>query len=464
MLALSLLWGISCYLYPSEVLFFAAIWLIYLLVIGSSSGISLLLIGWGYAFFLYAGAPSAESRIPIEGIFCISSLQPHSSPFHKDLLYKGTLYTPHPIACSFCLPIKNRLKADKDYWVSGSLMERGTLQYTFKLKQSKPLPASRYRWAEKRYQYKERFRTFLQRTTSPKSASLLGSLITGDVEDRLLRYTFNRTGLQHLLAISGFHFALLITLLSGLFKMTLPRVIHVYFLLGALTLYFLFVGSAPAIFRSFCTAFLYFLGKILHRRSTALNLLGGAMLLELLIDPLVCSQIGFQLSFVSCASLLIFFPTLNKLLQRLLPKREISELATMSPFSSVGYLLCSFFRSSLCVTLAVNLALLPLLFTHFHTFSLLSLIYNLFFPLAISGSLFLLLISLALYLLCAPLGQFFLSVTDFWTLQLLELLSYPPLFLERCWHINDLPAWVCIGYLLVIFLGSIKAPCVRKVS
>lgn len=382
LLAISLLLGASSYLYLHSPLYFAG-FLLYLALLNKPTffrAAAFALLGAGYAFFLYRNAPELPTPKRIQGIFSISSVQPHQSPFQRGVMYRGTLNLPHAIPCSISIPDQGRPLAECDYWVDGTLLQRGRYEYVFKPKEWRPLENT-WSLAEIRYRFKERFRAFLQKTiSSPQAASLLGSLITGDVEDRMLRYQFGRVGLQHLLAISGFHFGVLIAFFSLFLGLFLPERIKLWTLLAALTAYFLFVGSAPAVLRSFITALLYIAGKLIRRQPSGLNLLGCSILLETICNPLVGSQIGFQLSFTSCAGLLLFIPSFERILYQLLPKRSSTELSQMSPLSPFGYLLSSFLRKNIALALAINISLLPLLLYHFHSFPFLSLIYNLFSP------------------------------------------------------------------------------------
>ncbi|HAB99370.1 MAG TPA: hypothetical protein DCE71_06070 [Parachlamydiales bacterium] len=460
LLAISFLLGTSSYLYSLNPLF-PLVWLIYLFLTSSFfQGVSFALLGWGYAFFLYQGAPRAATPTFVQGIFSVSSLQPHHSPFHKGFLYKGTLLIPEAVSCSICLQGDDRPPADQDYWVEGLLSERSPFSYSLKIKTWKPLSSKQtigsWRFAEMRYRAKEAFRFLLKKTTSPQTACLLGSLLTGDVEERLLRYEFGRAGLQHLLSVSGFHFALLIAFFSASLGLFFPERTKNILLLLVVTLYFLFIGPAPAVLRSFFAATLYLIGKLLNRRPAALNLLGCCMLFELIFDPLLSGHIGFQLSFLSCAGLLLVYPQLHRFSNRFLPQRTVPELADMTLPSPYGYLISSFFKKTLCMTLAVNIALLPLLFYHFHKFPLLGLIYNLFFPLGAALSIYLLLPSLLIYSICPLLGAPLLSLADVWTRQLLELISYPPLLLDKAWQQADLPSWACGLYLFLLFFFLIQ--------
>lgn len=457
LLAISFLLGSSRYLYSTNYLLLLS-WVIYLGLLRKTAllrGSAFLLFGWLYAFGLYSGAPRLEKPETIEGIFSFSSLEMHQTPFQKGFIYKGSLSFPKKIPCSFYIAKDPRPLANQDYWVKGELSERSPFHYTFKLHEWKELQRGSWSLAEKRYQAKKAFRDFLKTHTSEKTASLLGALATADVEERLLRFEFNRVGLQHILAISGFHFALLLFFLRGFLQIFFPEKMTLFLLLLLLTSYFLFIGASPAVLRSFCSAAIYLIGKLLNRRSSGLNILGTAMLIELLFDPLLSGHIGFQLSFISTAGLLFFFSPIDRFLQRYLLKRDMKILSEMSFLSVSAYTVSTLLRKSFAVALAVNITLLPLLLHHFHKFPLLGLIYNLFFPVAISLSLFLLLLSLPVYLLFAPLGKLLLFITDFWTKELLHLVTYPPLILDISFFCTWISSEMCSLYLLALLLFAI---------
>jgi competence protein ComEC len=428
----------------------SSLWCIYQISLRFWPSLFLVSASAAYSIFLYS--PTPETTKEIKAYFSISSLQPQQTPFQKRFLYKGTLFFDSTrIPCSVSINPQNRPLADKDYLLTGTLLQRAPYQYGFKPKQWMPIEGTR-RWAESRYQMKEALRRFLEtKLPSPRTATLLSSLLTGDVEDRSLRYEFSRIGLQHLLAISGFHFGLLIAFCSFFLGLILPSRWKILALLIAVNLYFLFVGSSPAVLRSWLTATLYLCGKLIGRHTTGINLLGASMGAETLIDPLCSANLGFQLSFLSCLGILLFHPIFEAQLQRALPKRNPLEADNLTVAAKHGYLLASLLRQSLSLTLAVNLAIFPLLLFHFHSFPLLSLLYNLFFPALLSIALFSLLLSLLLQLIWPFGASFFFQITDFFTAQLLDLSAYPPLALDFSFHVLALPAWAipCFIFLIV---------------
>lgn len=414
------------------------------------AAIVLLLGGIVYSWALYSVPPSGD-----KAYFSIASVQPHQTPFQRGYLYKGMAYVNRQrIPCSVYCADEERPKANCDYVLVGKLHKRGAYDYAFKAKEWFPI-ARTYSLAEFRYQAKEWFRQFLDaQLQRPRTATFLSSLITGDVEDRSLRFEFSRLGLQHILAISGFHFAILIAFCSFFLSFFLSYRSRLIALLLAVNLYFVFIGSLPAVQRSWLTAVLYLVGKLIGRHSSGLNLLGVALAVEIILDPLVSAHLGFQLSFLSCTGILLFQPLFERPLRRFFPKRTTLEWGHFTLLSQHGYLISSFLRQALAVALAVNLAILPLLLYHFHQFPLLSLLYNLFFPLLVSASLFLLLISLLVYLACPPLAVYFFKATDFFTSQLLNLTAYPPLALNYTLKVPAFPAWLIPLYLFTIFYIS----------
>lgn len=447
LLSLSLLIGTSSALFwesPWNWLW-PVLWMIYLAILRAWAPIPLVIGGILYGLCLYSGTPSGD-----KAYFSIASMQPHATPFQKGLLYRGTLFTNNgQWPCSVYHSIDERPRADCDYVLHGKLMQRGSYEYAFK---AKDWIAVKNTWslAELRFQSKEKFRQFLtQKLHQPRTATFLSSLITGDVEERSLRYEFSKLGLQHILAISGFHFGILIAVCSFFLGTMFSHRWKIIALLIVVNLYFFFIGSVPAIQRSWLMAALYLTGKLIGRTSSGLNLLGVALGVEIILDPLISAHLGFQLSFLSCIGILLLYPLFEKLLRRPFPKR-----LSLEPFDILPqhiYLFSGFLRQALSITLAVNVAILPLLLYSFHQFPLLSLLYNLFFPFLVSAALFSLLVSLLVHLLFPPLATLFFQITDFFTAQLLDLAAYPPLALDYSLSVSAFPAWSIPLYLFGLF-------------
>ncbi len=448
--ALTLLIGTSTALFFDHYLWIL-LWICYLLCCRFFLQIVFLFASFAYGFFHQI--PSHIPEEEITAIFSPSFLQNHHSPFEKGLLYKGTLqYDAASFPCAIYLRGKSNSRplANQNYIIRGNLQQRGAYDFVFKPKEWKPLPLS-WSLAELRYQTKEKFKNLLAKhLPSPKTATFLSSLTTGDVEDRLLRYEFGRVGLQHILAISGFHFGILIAFLTFFLNFFLSSTQKIGLLFLFLSLYYIFIGSSPSVERSYLTALFYLLGKWTGRSTSGLNLLGCAMGIELLSNPFASGNMGFQLSFLSCAAILLFFPLFENGIQTFLPKRSWAEIQSLTLFSQHGYLFSSFFRKAISLNLAINLALLPLLLFHFHQFPLLSLIYNLFFPFFISIAMGLLLSALIFHLLFPPIAACLYAIADAFTSFLLNLIANPLLSLDFSLRTQALSGTFVVIYLFLL--------------
>jgi competence protein ComEC len=348
---------------------------------------------------------------------------------------------------------KNRPKADCDYVIEGTLFptQNGAILRPHFHKEWTP-QLSTFSLAELRFGCKAAIRRFFEKNLhSQEAASFLNALITGDLFERSLKFSFQQIGLSHVLVISGFHFAFITALAAFMLRLFLPFSKVLWCLFVIVNAYFFFLGSTPSIQRAWMVIQLYLLSKILGKKTSGTQLLGFALLIELILDPLMAKNIGLQLSFLSCLGILLLFTPFDNFLSRFLLKRNLLQVKELSFSSQMGFILGSFFRKSIALSLAVNASLLPVLLWHFHKFPLLGLVYNLFFPFLVMLNMALMIITLLLY----PLFPFSLKVLDHFTSLLLTLTSSPPASLQYNLYCKSFPLSWLILYLTALFLTAI---------
>ncbi len=401
-----------------------------------------------------------------KGVFTISNLKPQQSPFHRSLVYRGTLnfesedgFKATQLPCAIYHPAFGKHpQANCAYEIEGTLIQKQERFFIFKPEKKKAwnaVPGS-FSLAEWRYQAKQAFNQFLKHHIQDSHTRIfLNALSSGEVDDRILSLEFGKLGMQHILAISGFHFALIALFLGTLLRLIFPFYYSTILLLILLSAYCFFLGYSPSVFRAYTAICVLLVGSLFGRRTSALNALGVGLLLELLIDPLVITHTGFQLSFLCTLAILLLTAPCCSLLEILLPRRSFTELLEMPRLDQHGYLLASFFRNSLSVNLAVLFASLPVLLLLFNRFPLLSIIYNLFFPLCISLSMLLLCIGCLLSLLIPTLGTWVHSINNSWTSAVLTLSSEPPAFCDFVLRMKGLPFTLVAVYLTLLFIWAI---------
>lgn len=290
---------------------------------------------------------------------------------------------------------ENAPPMDRHWYVTGK-MRKGKNGWSFKT-----APQTAWRpllnttsWAEKRFQLKKQVKQAIEKAfCHPRAASLLGGLATGDFDDRTLSFDFARFGLSHLLAISGFHFALFASFLSFLIRPFLNPKYASFALLFLLGGYFLFLGDSPSVMRAFLTLFIFLFSPLLGESSLAESSLGAALIASLVFEPTWAYSVGFQLSFLSTGAILTLFPLIDAYLKQWFVPRRAEILWVLPWYEKGGLLILGFVRQALSLNIAITLPGLPALLYLFHQFPLLSLFYNLFFPFLVSISLFLLLVS-----------------------------------------------------------------------
>ncbi len=197
-------------------------------------------------------------------------------------------------------------------------------------------------------------------------ALLLGdrSRVTDAQRDR-----FARTGLMHLLAVSGLHVFLVGMVLYVLLRPLLMRFelrwrtvegTRAVFTIAVLGFYMLLTGSRPSVVRAVIMATLFIGGIFFQRSAHPLNTLGVAALVLCAIRPPALFDVGFQLSMGAVASIV----TLNPRFLEMMPGRYRG--------SEVG----EWLTSTVTVSAAAILGTAPVLLYHFGWVSAAGLLLN----------------------------------------------------------------------------------------
>ncbi len=463
--------ALALYPHPSYALAFALLWVPLIRhkewkKLGASTLLTLLF--FFHVWHHYALPPQSFTRATGTAYFEIDSVKIAQSPFNRSYLYQGTLRSFETadgikwrnIPCCVHLPVNaERPLANCDYLIEGELVQK--VGRTFVLKPRKNLPwqtvNQTFSLAEWRLAAKNKVRHFLQKEIPhPRAAAFFVALSIGDLDERLLSLEFAKIGLQHILGISGFHFALLAAFLGCFLRLFLPPKTTYILLLILLSSYFFFVGSAPAVVRGWVAIAIFLIARLFHLNTSALNALGAGLCVEIFCAPISIANMGFQLSFLCTWAILLLYAPLRQAMHWLLPKRQLQIIAQMRPLDQHGYLFSALIREAVALNLAVHLASLPLILYLFHKFPLQSLIYNLFFPFCFSLSMLLLLISILFSCIFPPLGTLLHHCNSSFTSTLLEVTAHPlPLF-DFSLRVHHFSFPLLIIILTLMFFAAIR--------
>lgn len=235
-------------------------------------------------------------------------------------------------------------------------------------------PSSYRRWLRSTHQ--RLLEAILAVAPSPRSAALLAALTTGmRALGPELEESFARSGLAHVLSVSGLHvtaiaLALLFCVRRALALLPFsrsrdPRRLAVLFSLPWVWGYVLFTGSQAPALRSAIMVTVVMLGMALWRRADPLNSLCAASILLTALDPASVAELSVQLSFVSVLGLILIAPAIDALWPRL--PRSATE--AVGRIHSAGRRVAAVLRQTLCASAAVTLSTFPLTASAFHRVS-----------------------------------------------------------------------------------------------
>ena len=443
-------WGLSpsyCLLIPT-----IALSLAFSTALRHACALFLALAAFFYVKGLYHLPSENFSQMAGQGYFAINSLGLKHTHFGTFWVYKGTLkrfeeFKNIPITISVPdRPEFSRPPADKNYLVKGVLKRSSDFNYQFKWDGETPWQGidSSFSLAEIRYGAKRIVEGYIQnKIPDSRSATLLAGLATGDFDDTHMQYQFGRFGLQHIMAISGFHFSILAAFFSFVLQLIVERKWSSAFLIAILSSYFLFLGMAPSILRAWIACMIMLGGYLLEKKGSGLNSLGVGLLLVLIYNPLYSMSLGFQFSFTATAAIFLLYPLFDQMLSSFLRKRQLKIALEMPLVDQHGFIVMSVLRQGLALTLAVNLVALPMMLYYFQKFPLMSLVYNLFFPFLISVAMLLLLLG------CVCPGLHLLN--SWFTARVLDLTYNMPTSYATMFYMTDVPGGVVIVHLTVVF-------------
>lgn len=173
---------------------------------------------------------------------------------------------------------------------------------------------------------------------------------------------FSKSGLMHILAISGSHMAIIFWLILLVLNGVFPPEFRNYKMVLALVLiwaFAIFIDYGSSVVRSCIMISAYYIFVILQRKPDLLHSMALAALGLLVFDTQQLFDVGFQLSFVAVFG--IFW--LNKPILKYLPKPKNN--------------LQIFLVNVVSVSFAAQIATLPIVIYYFHQYSLVSIFANL---------------------------------------------------------------------------------------
>lgn len=209
---------------------------------------------------------------------------------------------------------------------------------------------------------KKHYREILNTAMVYPHSELLNGLVLGvraGIPEKILQ-NFKDVGLTHIIAISGMNITIIAGLMMNLFiALGLRRGQAFYAAVGGLILFLLIIGWQASAVRAGIMGFIVLLAEKTGRLSKAARILLLAAVIILMINPqALLGDVGFQLSFLAVLGIMYFDAPLEKFLTKL----KVPEFLEI--------------KSSLKMTLAAQILVLPILVYYFGNLSLVAPVAN----------------------------------------------------------------------------------------
>jgi competence protein ComEC len=225
---------------------------------------------------------------------------------------------------------------------------------------------------------RERFGEAATRALPAREAALVRAIGMGDraALDRATTVSFTRSGLAHVLAVSGFHLVVVAFGLERVLRFLLlrvdavatrvdPRRLSAAAVLPVALVYALATGGGVPVLRAALAAAVAFAGALFDREASTENVLALAALALLSADPGAALDPSLQLSFAAVAGLALWAGPFRRALPLGAPARGSWRARLLEPLV-VGA----------CATLAASAATAPVLAFHFRQLPLLGVLAN----------------------------------------------------------------------------------------
>jgi competence protein ComEC len=214
-------------------------------------------------------------------------------------------------------------------------------------------------------QLREKFLNILnQNELEGKEYAVVSAILLGYDEylDSDQKQDFASAGAMHILCVSGLHVGIISTILMlGIYYLKRRKYLKwagLVIVLAILWLYASITGFSPSVLRATIMFSFINIGLTLKHRINIFNMLAASAFLLLIINPYIITEVGFQLSYLAVAGILLLYKPIYQ-------------------FFNIRYWFIDKIWQITVVSIAATLATFPLSIYYFHQFPKLFLLTNL---------------------------------------------------------------------------------------
>ena len=230
------------------------------------------------------------------------------------------------------------------------------------------------------YRYTERVRDIIFHELASKNDDVIGlirGIVLGDktgIDDEAYD-SFRSFGTAHVLAVSGLHVGILLTLYRRVYRLK-PNPIFTVIIVIILIFYGSITRWSPSVFRAVFMSLLYILSQITSREVDLLSCLGVTSIISVCLNPLVVNSLGFQMSYLAILGIGFLSPVIS---------RKFGAIISNKFGDVLGHDRIRTLVNGVSIYVSVQIVVLPYILQEFNYLSPLGFLLN--FPVAILAGL-----------------------------------------------------------------------------
>ena len=223
---------------------------------------------------------------------------------------------------------------------------------------------------------------------SKNEQGIASALLLGwdeDVDDETLQ-SFSNAGIAHFLSISGLHLGIIFMFIGYMFfwmgNSLRSRMIRGIVQLAVLWFFAIVTGLSPSIMRAATMFSLITVGEMFFSRASFYNNLASSAFILLMFRPMLLFDVGFQLSYLGVVGIVVLQPRIKEIMQnswnQVFAESKTGKFIAkgLDAVANAALWLVQKVWELACVSIAAQIATLPLTFYYFHQFPVYFLIAN----------------------------------------------------------------------------------------
>lgn len=166
------------------------------------------------------------------------------------------------------------------------------------------------------YRYTEHVRDVIFNDAESNNNDVIGlikGIVLGDktgINEEVYN-SFRSFGTAHVLAVSGLHVGILLTLYRRIYRIK-PNPIFTVIIVIILIFYGSMTRWSPSVFRAVFMSLLYILSQITSREADLLSCLGVTSIISVCLNPLAVNSLGFQMSYLAVLGIGVLSPVISR--------------------------------------------------------------------------------------------------------------------------------------------------------